>query len=342
MIRMAGNKAKLRLRRFLTVLVCICILVAAAYVTGEWYRRRDYRDRFGAMRGTLTHAEGAVERLHKGDLFQSVYLRSDRGITVSASLKVPAGEERRYPALVILEGLVTGRQVLDYLEDTNGIILLALDYPYGGKKKKLSALEFTGSLPRIHRAVLETVPSVMLGIDYLLSRDDVMPDRIILVGGSLGAIFVPAAMAADGRIAAGAILFGAGDIERLVRSDLDLPSLVAAPAGWACAVLTSSIEPLKYVADISPRPLFMMNGSADPRIPERCSRIIHETAQEPKTVVWLDAGHLDVRSREFHEIVIRELLEWLISRGLIESDQERDGTQQERDPGMITTVLKIR
>lgn len=319
MIRIASNKAKLRLRRLLTVLVCICILAAAAYVTGEWFRRRDYRDKFGAMRGTLTHAEVAIDRQHNGDIFQSVDLRSDSGIAVSANLKVPDGEENRYPALVILGGLVAGRKVIDYLEDPSGIILLVLDYPYKGKKEKLSALEFAGSLPRMHRGVVETVPSVMLGIDYLLTRDDVMPDRIILVGGSLGAMFVPAAMAADERIAAGAILFGAGNIEQLVRSDLDLPSIVAAPAGWACAVLTSSIEPLKYVADISPRPLFMLNGLVDPRIPVRCSRALHETAREPKTVVWLDVGHLHVRSKEFHEMVIRELIVWLTSQGLIES-----------------------
>ena len=317
-----------RFRRVLAVLITLCVLVAAVYLTGEWFRRSDYRDKFGEMSGTLTFVEAANDRQHNGHLFQSVDLRNDRGISVSASLKVPTGKEKRYPALVILGGLVKGRQVIDYLEDTSGIILLALDYPYKGKKEKLSALEFVGSLPRMHRAVLETVPSVMLGIDYLLTRDDVIPDGIILVGGSLGAMFVPAAMAADTRIAAGAILFGAGDIERLVRSDLDLPSLVAAPAGWACAVLTSSIEPLKYVADISPRPLFMLNGSVDPRIPVPCSRILHETAREPKTVVWLDAGHLDVRSKEFHEMVIRELLEWLISQGLIESQSDiRSGEQ---------------
>ncbi len=312
------------LRRVLAVLAGLCVLVAAVYVTGEWFRRCDYRDKFGVMSGMLTSVEVTIDERHGGHLFQSVNLRNDNDITVSACLKVPAGEEKRYPALVILGGLVTGRQTIDYLDGTSGIILLALDYPYEGKKKKLSALEFVGSLPRMRRAVLETVPSVMLGIDYLLTRDDVIPDRIILAGGSLGALFVPAAMAADRRITAGAILFGAGDIEFLVRSDLHLPSIVAVPAGWMCAVLTSPVEPLKYVADISPRPLFMLNGSVDPRIPVRCSRILHETAREPKTVVWLDTGHLGIRSKEFHEVVIRELLEWLTSNGLIESTQSQD------------------
>lgn len=316
--RITGTVAARRIRYILGALVGLCVFVAAVYVAGEWYRRGDYREKFGVMRGKLTAVEVAVHEQRNGHLVQSVELRSDGGIAVSACLKAPAGDDERHPALVILGGLRTGRRTIDYLDRTSGIILLALDYPYKGKKEKLNALELAGSLPRIRRAVLETVPSIMLGIDYLLTRDDVMTDRIILVGGSLGAVFVPAAMAADGRIAAGAMLFGAGDIERLVRHNLHLSALVEAPASWACAVLASPVEPLKYVSDISPRPLFMLNGLNDPRIPVRCSRILHETAREPKTVRWIETGHLSVKSKKFHKRVSRELLGWLVSHGLVE------------------------
>ena len=292
----------IRHRRPLALLAGFCVFIAAVYATGEWYRRIDYREKFVAMRGKLASVETSPAELRGGHSILSVSLQNDRNILLSASLRVPDGKGKRYPAIVILGGVVTGRRTIDYLDSTDDIVLLALDYPYEGKREKLGVLEFAKSLPRIRRAVLETVPAIMLGIDYLLTRDDVMPDRIILVGGSLGAMFVPAAMASDGRIAAGAILFGAGNIELLLRSDLDLPAPVGVPVSWACAVLTSPVEPLKYVADISPRPLFMLNGSRDPRINPECSRILHETARDPKTIVWLDAGHLGVSSRKFHEL----------------------------------------
>jgi hypothetical protein len=317
MPRSRGTTARHRLRCVLTVLACLCLLAAALYLAGEWYRRRDYRERFGAMRGRLTAVHVTNGEQRDGHLFQSVELRNDGGIAVSACLKAPIGDGERYPALVILGGLRTGRKTIDYLGGTSGIVLFALDYPYEGKKENLGVLELARSLPCIRRAVLETVPAIMLGIDYLLTRDDVAPDRILLVGGSLGAIFTPAAAAVDERIAAAMILFGAGDIEQLVRANLDMPAAVTVPAAWACAVLTSPVEPLKYVADISPRPLFMLNGTGDPRIPIRCSCLLHEEAREPKTVKWINVGHLNVRSNEFHGLVSRELIEWLVSQELV-------------------------
>jgi fermentation-respiration switch protein FrsA (DUF1100 family) len=127
-------------------------------------------------------------------------------------------------------------------------------------------------------------------------------------------------MASDGRVAAGIMLFGGGDIERLVRTNLHTSALLSGPAAWICAVLTSPVDPVKYIGDISPRPLFMMNGRNDPRIPLECSRMLHEAALEPKTVRWIDAGHVNVRSREFHELVSRELMAWLISQRFIERE----------------------
>ena len=89
--------------------------------------------------------------------------------------------------MVILGGVRTGRRTIDYLRGTRGVVLLALDYPYEGKKEKLSVREFLGSIDRIRRAVIRTVPAAMLAVDYLLTRDDVDGRRITVVGGSVGA-----------------------------------------------------------------------------------------------------------------------------------------------------------
>jgi hypothetical protein len=62
----------------------------------------------------------------------------------------------------------------------------------------------------------------------------------------------------------------------------------------------------------------MLNGTGDPRMPERCSRLLHEAAGEPKRVRWIDAGHVNIRSEEFHDLVSRELADWLVFEKLIE------------------------
>ena len=53
------------------------------------------------------------------------------------------------------------------------------------------------------------------------------------------------------------------------------------------------------------------------RMPVASSRRLHAAAGEPKTIRWIDAGHVDIRSREFHGKVRDELVAWLVTSGLI-------------------------
>jgi fermentation-respiration switch protein FrsA (DUF1100 family) len=195
--------------------------------------------------------------------------------------------------------------------------MLALDYPYEGKTSKLGVWEFIRSVPRIRRAVIDTAPAAMTAVDYLLERDDVDPGRIIVIGGSLGAFFIPAHAAIDDRPAAAVMIYGAGDIQSLLASSNEIPRLFAKPAGWLGAVLLSPVEPMKYVGLISPRPLLMISGTQDPRIPERCSRLLHEAANEPKTVKWIDAGHVSVQEDEFHRLISDAMISWLVEQQLV-------------------------
>jgi dienelactone hydrolase len=313
----AGNRWKL------IVILGLLLPHVAVYIAGEWYRTRDYSERFVDMHGRLVEADvNFVEEADGHRLFE-VRLKNDGDIVITGFLKVPADAGGRCPALLILGGVRTGKRTLDYIHTTKGVVLLALDYPYQGKKSGLSVSEFLVAVPGIRNAVVRTVPAAMLAVDYLLTRKDVDPERIVLVGGSVGAVFTPAVAAVDRRIAGAAMLFGAGDIEDLIRVNIDAPGVVAAPAAWMCGVLTSPVEPIKYVDEISPRPVFMLNGTGDPRMPERCSRALHDAARDPKTIRWIDAGHVNIRAAEFHAQVSRELVEWLVANELIDPDNFR-------------------
>jgi dienelactone hydrolase len=306
------------------MLISIAVLSAfllAVYAAGEIYRRVDHSERFRDLSGTLEEKAERFEGESEGHLLCDVSLENSRGIEVKGFLKAPAGAEGRCPAFLILGGLRTGRKTLEYVRDTRGIVLLALDYPYEGKTSGLSVMEFLRSTPEIRRSVINTVPAAMTAVDYLLGRDDVDPDRVIVIGGSLGAFFVPALAAADGRIAAAVSIYGAGDIQSILSASSEMPRWAAGPAGWLGAVLLSPVEPLKYAGGISPRPFLMVSGRNDELIPERCSRLLHEAAGEPKTVRWIDAGHVTVREEEFRELVNTILIEWLTEKGLVEADR---------------------
>jgi esterase/lipase len=72
-----------------------------------------------------------------------------------------------------------------------------------------------------------------------------------------------------------------------------------------------------YRALIPPRPFLVISGTEDSEIPIECSRLLHEAAREPKTIRWIDTGHVTIRDTEFHETVKSELIDWLVSEGLV-------------------------
>jgi dienelactone hydrolase len=294
------------------------LLLVGLFAAGEWYRGRDYEDRFLDLYGGLKKADIVFAEQSDGHRLYDVRLDNGDGLTVRGLLKVPEDLDGRCPAMLILGGVRTGRRTIEYLSGTRGVIMLALDYPYEGKTEKLSPGEFLRSIEPIRRAVIRTVPAAMLAVDFLLAREDVDGGRIMVVGGSVGAVFTPAVAATDRRIAAAAMLFGAADLEALMRANLDLPGVIAGPISWLGAVLTSPVEPVKYIGRVSPRPVYMLNGTGDPRMPEHCSRQLHDAAREPKTIRWIDTGHVNIREVEFHKLVSRELVDWMVANGLVE------------------------
>ena len=288
----------------------------ALFAGGEIYRRVDYTGRFAELHGDLTGVRETLVEEAEGHRLYEVSIGNSQGIRTTGFMKIPAEPEGRCPALLILGGLRTGRKNIEYIHGTRGIVLLALDYPYGGKITEMSAWEFIRWIPEIRRAVINTVPATMSAVDYLLGRDDVDPDRIIVIGGSLGAFFVPAHAAADDRSAAAVMIFGAADIQGVLSATTEVPRLFARPLGWLGAVLVSPVEPLKYMDRIPPRPLLVISGTEDAEIPIECSRLLHDAAREPKTIRWMETGHVTIRDAEFHELVKRELIEWLVQEGL--------------------------
>jgi hypothetical protein len=60
----------------------------------------------------------------------------------------------------------------------------------------------------------------------------------------------------------------------------------------------------------------MINATEDPAIPATNARLLHQTAADPKTVRWIEAGHVTIRDRKFGRLVIRELVAWLTEHDL--------------------------
>ncbi len=157
----------------------------------------------------------------------------------------------------------------------------AIEEPAGGLYERLAgqlASDNIASLRLNYRKpgqFIDCVLDVLLGIGFLRNQGT---RRITLVGHSFG----------------GSVVINAG---------------VASPAVVAVAALSSQMTGADDIAELSPKPVLLMHGSADEVRSDIGTRQLYDLAAEPKELLlYPDCGHqLD----ECREQIDRDLLEWL-------------------------------
>jgi dienelactone hydrolase len=152
-------------------------------------------------------------------------------------------------------------------------------------------------------------------LDYLLSRPDVDPARIELVGTSLGAPFATIAAALDPRVSRLWIVHGGGEPYRLIEHGLEgrIPFMPARTVVAALATLLlsgPSFAPERWVARVAPRQLVMINALEDERIPRRSIEVLWAAAGEPKEIIWLPGPHVGPE----RTAVLTDIVDTLLAR----------------------------
>lgn len=259
------------------------------------------------------------------DLFDMT-LRSSSGSVVRTMLRIPRRGSPPYPGVVLVGGMELGRRVAA-LSGLDAIaryaIIVSPDYPIQVEPRSLEGLGLVTAGPRLRSAAFDLVAQVGLQVDYLLSRRDVARDRIFLVGSSFGAPAVVIAGGVDRRPSAVIALYGGGNIASLVTHVLRLGSgdaispWQAAVAGRGLALLLVPLEPTRYAARISPRPVLMVNGASDSLIPRRNVDALYEAAREPKDILWVRGEHVQPGETELIGAVSGWIAAWLAKRGLL-------------------------
>lgn len=148
--------------------------------------------------------------------------------------------------------------------------------------------------------------------NYLLTRDDVDPERIGIFGESMGggtAILYAAHNDGLKAVATGSAYSLSQDtIETFIQFEQpDLPH-------WAVPLLASSIlfwaerewgfsvdalDTAAVIGNISPRPILIIHGGADAKVGSDDGQMLYDAAREPKEL-WLvpKAGHVDFEQFE--------------------------------------------
>ena len=137
---------------------------------------------------------------------------------------------------------------------------------------------------------------------YLISRDDIDPEKIGIIGNSYGGMLSIQYAAQNENIKAVvancAFSSMSDTVSTSVRHFTGLPDFPFVPliVFWAenmTGIQMEEIDTTQWIPDISPRPVFLMQGGKDTVISPESGQILYDAANEPKEL-WFDPelGHV--------------------------------------------------
>jgi fermentation-respiration switch protein FrsA (DUF1100 family) len=304
-------------RRGAVMTLIAVVTVATALAT---YRRYDYRPRFARAAGELVAVRDStgIGTARDGKRLTEVTLISDTGLEVRARVRAEglrSGE--RHPAAILLGGYKTGRKAVDIPAETGNLVMLSIEYPYSGPERP-RGLDWVVHFGSMRQAIVDTPSAVLLAAQYLYTRRDVDPERVSVIGVSLGVPFSVAAAATDKRIAGVALLHGGGDIATMAYYAFadQGPGWLMRFLAWGLAWVVAPLEPTRYAGHVAPRPVLMVNAAEDEFIPRSSVLDLYASLRQPKRMVWLESSHVATSDDEIVDGLMAITLEWMAERGL--------------------------
>ena len=249
-----------------------------------------------ALRGvaplTLAHRTqvlaDSLEQVH------DLVLIGPGGDSITAVLRRPAearARGRSLPGILLVAGRETGREAAAVVPGPIDGVVLAVEYP-AVIPQTARLGEMLPRLPGIRRSAY-AFPGLLRGAARFLARQPgVDAGRIGLVGVSFGVPFAAAA-APDSIFCCVALHHGGAGLRGLFRTNLPIGNRLLRGATAAfLAHYFRRLEPGRYVASVSPRPLLLINGLYDEMVPRRSAERLAELAGEPVRQIWLPHAHL--------------------------------------------------
>jgi predicted esterase len=211
---------------------------------------------------------------------------SPRGGRVSALLLIP---EHHPPLAGILFMHPSGTNRYAFLKEASiftqgGCAALLIDAPYARQPVR-PVFSFT---ERDRDDLIQATVDLRRGVDLLLARSDIDPDRIGCVGFSYGASVVAMLANAESRIKAYILWAASSNLTDFLRGQAK-----SIPEDKLRLFLDAMkvIDPIHHVGQAAPSILLFQNGRLDKNAPEKDVLALYEAASEPKQMAWYDTGH---------------------------------------------------
>jgi hypothetical protein len=300
-----------RFRFFRNLTAAILLGLVIISVVALRYSCRDYQAFFLYEKGIFTSAERQEIARDSLTRTSDFTLKGSKGLTVRGRLRIPTRGRPPYPAVLIAPGIETGQLVIELLDERPAVIVMAIQYPYGGDID-FSGFKAISTLLELRETGMKTVPSMLLALDYLTANPNVDTNDVAVATVSFGTfVGVPVAVLHP-KVSRLIVVQGGGDIAAIVaanaeRLEMPLPPKVS---GWIGKLFLLPFEPNRYIADFSPRQLLMVNSPGDLLFPDESARSLYDHAREPKEIIWHKSKHVMPGELE----IIKELTDVVVER----------------------------
>jgi dienelactone hydrolase len=158
------------------------------------------------------------------------------------------------------------------------------------------------TLQSAERLLKHYVIDVRRAVDWLLLQEEVDPNRLGIMGISLGAIVASVVMEADPRFKAGVFLLGGGDLAGIIDTStenslvkfrqrvLDHEGLDAEGFQEAAKDILRPVDPLTYASRLNSSKILMINGYFDEVIRREYVKAFWQSSGQPE-LVFIPTGH---------------------------------------------------
>ncbi|MCB1107893.1 MAG: hypothetical protein KDK76_07345 [Chlamydiia bacterium] len=229
--------------------------------------------------------------------------------TISLPEKIP---HEGLPCILIVGGLKTGRESLEYVPDHGQYALVAYEYP--DMLKKLHKINVFWHLYSVRKAALEVPPELISILKYLYQQTWLNREPISLMGYSFGATYMPVTYVkgelAGLKLGPGVMCYGGAGIYCLFKANLPLPNFLRDPVAAMAAAAFKPIDPILYASKMK-GDFLILNGIYDSQIPMGCATRLQDLVPEPKTVINLETEHMHPKNTELNLRLINISRKWL-------------------------------
>ncbi len=239
-----------------------------------------------------------VAELNRYSIHEITYA-SPKGGRVPATFLIPNASSGTFAGIILMHGLPGDRtNNASFARGlvATGAVVLAIDAPFARPENR-NRSGWPLTFDEVDRQEqIQLMIDLRRGVDLLIAREDVDPERLAYVGYSYGAAMGGLLAGIEPRIKTFGLMVGDGGlVSHFTAADgTPLTELNRLPQEQreAWLELMEPIEPIRFVGRAAPAHLFFQNALRDEAVSREDALAYQAAGSEPKQIEWYESSHL--------------------------------------------------